>query len=70
MGEVLKILIGKDTDILGRGKARPALGKRCGAQMLNNGKVLLQQDLLAMCLCTKKNVALDEKTFDSVPGQH
>lgn len=38
--------------------------------MLNNGKVLLQQDLLAMCVCRKKNVALDEKKFDSVPGQH
>ena len=46
MGEVMKILIGKDTDLLGGGKARPALGKRCGAHMLNNGKVLLQQDLL------------------------
>lgn len=45
MGEVIKIVIGKDTDIFGGRKARPAFGKRHGAHMLKNEKVLLQQDL-------------------------
>lgn len=45
MGQVMKILVGKDTDILGGGKVRPVLGSRCAAHFLTNGKVLLQQDL-------------------------
>lgn len=47
----MKILTGKDKDILGGGKTRPALGKRCGAHMLHIGKMLLHEDLADnMCM--------------------
>lgn len=54
--EGMNILIGNDA---GRGgKARAALGKRCGAHMLRDGKVLLWQDLLDTVCRKRRNLTL------------
>lgn len=56
--EGMNILIGNDADILGGGKARAALGRRHGAHRLNDGKVLLWQNLLDTVCRKKRNLTL------------